>query len=232
MRHARPLRSRRDPGRVNPGGRRSVVRHPVFARVYVRVSDEMDALGAADHRRRLVDGLTGRVVEVGAGAGANFAHYPATVAQLVAVEPESYLRSRALDAATRAAVPVQVVDGVADALPLPDASVDAAVVSLVLCSVRDQAAALGEVRRVLRPGGELRFYEHVAAEGPGALRRVQRVVDATLWPTFAGGCHTGRDTVAAIRGAGFEVRSLDRFRFPPGRRSPAAPHVLGTATRT
>jgi len=202
----------------------------LFARLYARVSDEMDALGAFEHRRRLVDGLSGRVVEVGAGAGANFAHYPPTVTQLVAVEPEPYLRSRALDAATRAAVPVEVVDGVADALPLPDASVDAAVVSLVLCSVRDQAAALGEVRRVLRPGGELRFYEHVAAEEPGTMRRVQRVVDATLWPALAGGCHTGRDTVAAIRAAGFDVQSLDRFRFPPGRPSPAAPHALGTAT--
>ena len=123
-----------------------------------------------------------------------------------------------------------VVDGSADALPAPDASMDAAVASLVLCSVPDQARALAELHRVLRPGGELRFFEHVRADIVG-LARVQRLADL-LWPTLVGGCHTSRDTLAAITTAGFEVTSLQRFRFPESRLpQPAAPHVLGVAHR-
>ena len=199
--------------------------------MYTRLRPAMDRQGAAEHRQRLLAGLTGRVVEVGAGDGGNFGCYPAGVTGVVAVEPEPYLRERATEAAATAPVPVEVVDGVADRLPLDDASVDAAVASLVLCSVPDQPAALAELRRVLRPGGELRFYEHVAADTTG-LRRLQAVADRTLWPLVLAGCHTGRDTVAAIGAAGFEVEELDRFRFPEGARaSPAAPHVLGRARR-
>jgi hypothetical protein len=84
---------------------------------------------------------------------------------------------------------------------------------------------------VLRPGGELRFFEHVRASGGFALR-VQRLLDATVWPIMWGGCHTSRDTVAAIERAGFTVRQLDRFRFPPnGFAGPTAPHVIGIAIK-
>jgi SAM-dependent methyltransferase len=117
----------------------------------------MDAQGAAEHRRALLAGLTGPVLEVGAGNGRNFAHYPSTVTDVLAVEPEPYLRGLAQVAAGQAPVPVRVVDGTADALPTPDASMKAAVAALVLCSVPDQARALAELHQVLRPGGELRF---------------------------------------------------------------------------
>ena len=128
-------------------------------------------------------------------------------------------------------MPIEVVDGVAERLPVDDGSMDAAVASLVLCSVPDQAAALAELRRVLRPGGELRFFEHVVADTPG-LRRVQAIADRTLWPRVLAGCHTGRDTVAAIAAAGFAVEEVDRFRFPKGGLpGPAAPHALGRARR-
>ncbi|WP_298460239.1 class I SAM-dependent methyltransferase [uncultured Cellulomonas sp.] len=206
-------------------------RRPVFARLYSRLSPAMDRRGVADHRRRLLTGVAGRVVEVGAGDGLNFAHYPPTVSTVVALEPEPYLRRRAGERAVEASVAVEAVDAAAEQIPAADGSVDAVVTSLVLCSVRDQDVVLAEIRRVLRPGGELRFYEHVAAPDGGRLRRVQRVVDATVWPHLAGGCHTGRDTEAAIVAAGFVIDEVDRFRFPPSVTSPAAPHILGRAHR-
>ncbi len=206
------------------------VRHPIFARVYQRFSAAAEKAGAAEHRDRLLAGLTGTVVEIGAGNGMNFAHYPTTVTEVIAVEPESYLRARAEDAAARAGVPVRVLDGTAMAVPLPDESVDAGIASLVLCSVADQAAALGELHRVIRPGGELRFYEHVAAHDERWARR-QRRLDP-IWTKVAGGCHINRHTLAAIEGAGFDVADLDRFLFQPcwiARLS--APHILGRARR-
>jgi ubiquinone/menaquinone biosynthesis C-methylase UbiE len=210
----------------------ATVSHPVFARVYERLSVMMDRAGGAEHRRDLVAGLSGRVIEIGAGNGRTFAHYPSQVTEVVAVEPEPRLRSAARTAAIAAPVPVQVVDGLAEALPAGDAQFDAVVTALVLCTVEDQAAVLAEITRVLRPGGQLRFFEHVAAEAPGAMRRAQRLADATVWPRLFGGCRTGRDTVAAITAAGLSVQELRRFRFPAtGPSSPAAPHVRGVAIR-
>ncbi len=207
------------------------MRHPIFARVYEKLSVQMDRAGAAEHRDALVEGLHGRVIEIGAGSGLMFAHYPATVAEVLAVEPEPRLRATAETAARSAPVPIRVVDALAEALPAGGGEFDAAVTALVLCTVPDQQAALAEIRRVLRPGGQLRFLEHVRAEQSGALRRAQKIADATIWPLLLGGCHTNRDTVAAITAAGFTVADLDQFRFPPnGPTSPASPHVRGTAT--
>ena len=113
-------------------------------------------------------------------------------------------------------VAVSVIDAVADWLPFPDGSFDAAVTSLVLCTVPDQASALGELRRVLRVGGELRFYEHVRPNNPRTAARWQRLDDWNIWPRLAGGCHPARDTEAAIRDAGYTVERCRRFPFKAG----------------
>lgn len=183
-----------------------------------------------EHRRRLLEGLSGRVIEVGAGNGLNFSLYPKTVEHVLAVEPEPLLRKAAIEEARKAAVEIEVVDGVASALPADDASQDAVVSSLVLCSVPDQGNALGEMHRVLKPGGELRFYEHVVARKP-LPARLQRIADATFWPRVAGGCHMARDTLPAIERAGFVVDRSERFSFTPGAPVPSIPHILGVARR-
>ena len=207
------------------------VNRPVFARFWLWVSPGMERGGLAGHRDTLLAGLSGRVIEVGAGNGLNFGHYPPGVTRVIAVEPNPHLRRAAYGAAARAPVPVEVTDAVAERLPAAEADFDAAVASLVLCSVPDPQAALRELYRVIRPGGELRFFEHVRASTP-ALRRVQRGLDATIWPALGGGCHVGRDTAAEIEKAGFTIDRLDRLRFPDTRLpAPSSPHILGRAWR-
>jgi ubiquinone/menaquinone biosynthesis C-methylase UbiE len=207
------------------------VRSPFFARTWPKGRTWMDEHGAREHRRRMLGGLAGRVVEVGAGDGANFALYPPAVTEVLAAEPEPQLREQAVAAARTAPVPVTVSGGTAEALPVEDGWADALVFSLVLCTVPDQDAALEEARRVVRPGGELRFFEHVQADG-GPLRLLLTVADrSTLWPRLAGGCHPSRDTEAAIRAAGFTVSDVDRFRFRAAPVGPAVPFVLGRAVR-
>jgi ubiquinone/menaquinone biosynthesis C-methylase UbiE len=208
----------------------AAISHPLFARFYARFVRTSEQRGGAEHRQKLLAGLSGRVIELGAGSGANFSHYPASVSDVLAVEPEPYLRERARSAATAAHVPISVEQGDADRLPAATASFDAAVVALVLCTVPDQQRALAELFRVIRPGGELRFYEHVLSHSPFE-GRIQRAADATFWPRIAGGCHLARDTRGAIEQAGFAIDRCERFAFSPAPLLPPDPHILGVATR-
>jgi ubiquinone/menaquinone biosynthesis C-methylase UbiE len=206
------------------------VSHPIFARFYARFAPGAEKKGAAERRNEMLAGLRGRVIEVGAGTGLNFNHYPSGVTEVLAVEPEPLLRQIALKEAAGVRVPVKVVDGWANDLPADDASFDAGVASLVLCSVPDQRAALAELHRVIRHGGELRFLEHVRASSPG-FARFQRVVDR-VHPLLGGGCHVSRDTLGEIEQVGFSVESVRRFRFTPCFLDQAvAPHIVGTARR-
>ena len=191
------------------------VHNPLFARLYAGVWSRLMERELGAHRRELLSGLSGRVVEVGAGNGMNFRHYPGTVEQVVAIEPEPYLRSAAARAARDAAADVTILDGVADALPLDDGSFDAGVACLVLCTVPDPAHALAELRRVLSAGAELRFMEHVRSDHP-LKAKLQKAADSSgLWPQVAGGCHCARDTVGAIASAGFEVAEVHDFALGP-----------------
>jgi ubiquinone/menaquinone biosynthesis C-methylase UbiE len=184
------------------------------------------------YRRRLLAGLKGRVVEVGAGTGVHFQYYPSSVTEVLAVEPEPNLRATAESAAREAGVAVRVTPGTAEALPAADASMDAGVSAGLLCSVHDPAAALAELARVIRSGGELRFYEHVISRRPRAAL-LQRGLDATgVWARAMGGCHTSRDTEAAIARAGFRIESIERSTFHPTLLDvPVAPKILGRARR-
>jgi ubiquinone/menaquinone biosynthesis C-methylase UbiE len=196
--------------------------HPRFAGVYMRLARIAERQGAAAHRDRLLDGLTGRVIEVGAGPGTTFRHYPHTVGEVIAVEPEDRLRAHAERTASEVPVAITVVAGHAEELPAADGSMDAAVTSLVLCSVPAPATALAQIARVLKPGGEFRFYEHVRS--PQRVVGLAQDLIAPLWSLAAGGCHPNRDTAAAIRSAGFCIEELDRIPF-------GLTHILGRARR-
>lgn len=206
----------------------SGVDHPFFAWIWPLVATrEVEAVRAL--RRENVADLSGRVLEVGAGVGTNFALYPDAVEQVVAVEPEPRLAVRARRAAEAASIPIVVADETVEAFSAGE-PFDAVVCSLVLCSVKDPAMVLRRLHSLLRPGGELRYLEHVASAG--ARGRLQRLADATLWPRLLGNCHTHRDTERAILDAGFEVDSSRReWTLPVWAPLPVSELLLGRAHR-
>lgn len=205
------------------------VQNRLFARYFDRCGARNEERGNRALRGELLAGLSGRVLEVGAGNGLNFPHYPSSVREVLAVEPEPYLRARATAAAADAPVPISVVDGTAGDLPVPDGTFDAVVVSGVLCSVADVRAAVAEFHRVLRPGGRLRFYEHVRSRD-AAFALLQRIADLA-WPHLMGGCRVTRDTRAEIERV-FHLEACRGFRFPPSARfSPVAPRIMGVARK-
>jgi ubiquinone/menaquinone biosynthesis C-methylase UbiE len=184
----------------------------LFAKAYERMIGASEEACVRQWRAELLGGLQGDVLEVGAGTGLNLRHYPATLGRLVLAEPERHMRAALqakLDAAPRSSVPVELVDAPAEALPFADESFDVVVTTLVLCSVPDQAQALAEIHRVLRPGGRLVYLEHVVADDKPKRHAWQRRVEP-LWRRAMGGCHLTRDTVAAIRAAGFDATAHHR----------------------
>jgi ubiquinone/menaquinone biosynthesis C-methylase UbiE len=204
------------------------VSNPIFARLFDRFAAKDKGRGEDELRRELLAGLSGPVLEVGPGNGINFQHYPDSVSELVAVEPEPYLREAAERTAGEVELDVRVVSGVAEALPAEDDSFEAVVVAGVLCSVPDPAAALAEFRRVLRPQGELRFYEHVRSTRPG-FARLQDLT-ALVWPRLMGGCRPNQDTLGEIERAGYRIERCRGFGFPAQARIyPVLPRILGAA---
>jgi ubiquinone/menaquinone biosynthesis C-methylase UbiE len=207
----------------------SRLQHPRFARAYARAVGNMNRRGGTEHRRTLLAGLRGTVIEIGAGDGSAFALYPEAVTQVLALEPDDYLRNLAMERAASAPVPVTVVAAAAEQIPADCGTADAVVVSLVLCSVANQAAVLAEIQRVLRPGGTLAFYEHVRSGHP-LLGKAEDLL-TPAWGAIAGGCHPNRDTLNAIAAAGFSVRDYRRFGFAVHPLVPPVSHILGHATR-
>ena len=163
---------------------------------------------AVRQRARLLTHARGEVLEIGIGSGLSMPHYdPAAVERVVGVDPSDAMFDRALEAARGRGIALEVVRGSAERMPLEDAAADTVVAVYTLCSVPDVEAALGEIRRVLRPGGRLLFCEHGEAPDP-AVRRWQRRIDP-IWGLVAGGCRLGRPIPALLERAGFDVSELE-----------------------
>lgn len=181
--------------------------HRWFARAYERKArrEESDRY-TRQIRTRVAGGAAGRVLEIGAGTGFNFSHYPEE-ATVVATEPDPEMLRRARPRARRHGI--ELVPAPAERLPFPEESFDSVVASGVFCAVDDPIVALAEVHRVLRPGGTVRFWEHVRAEQSGR-RAIQRAFDPIHYRLFR--CHVGRDTLGIMEDGGFEIVELDRPR--------------------
>ncbi|WP_243028633.1 class I SAM-dependent methyltransferase [Thermus albus] len=189
---------------------------PVLSRGHARVSEPW--------RRRLLGGLTGTVLEIGPGTGVNLAYLPDGVHWL-GLEPNPYSHPHLKEALKLKGLAGEILLGQAEAIPLPEESVDAVVSTLVLCSVEDPRRALAEILRVLKPGGRFVFLEHVAAPRGSCLRRAQDFLSPP-WAFLGDGCHPNRETLALIQEAGFARVEAEAFTLPLPL---VAPHVAGIA---
>lgn len=162
-------------------------------------------------RARVVSGLTGEVLEIGFGSGRNLPHLPPQVTRLLAVEPAVVGRRLAAGRLAATAVPVEFVGDDGQRLPVPDTSVDHVLVTWTLCTIPDVERALGEVRRVLRPGGTLHFVEHGRSPRPGVARWQDRLTP--LWGRCFGGCHLNRPVDRLIENAGLTLDTIETYRM-------------------
>lgn len=191
--------------------------HPLFARLYDPVMRPAERILLTEHRRYLVEGISGEVLDLGAGTGAMFPYFAEAIADnssisLTAIEPDPHMLRRAVERAAELGIDIEMKRTGAEALPFDDNSFDVVVASLVFCTIPDFDTAISEVARVLKPGGEFRFLEHV--HGRGWYGRLQDAV-TPAWRVVAAGCHLNRDTGEALRRhPAFEVADFDRFSLP------------------
>jgi SAM-dependent methyltransferase len=185
-----------------------------FSAAYDRGFKATEEAGLSDMRRELLAQAKGRVLELGAGTGLNLERYPETIEALTLVEPDPHMTKQLREKLVRLGktAEISVVEAPGEALPFPDDSFDTVAVTLVLCTVPDQAATLAEIKRVLKPGGHLLFLEHVRADDPSLARWQDRL--ERPWRFLGDGCHCNRDTVAAIRAAGLDLDAVERDVLP------------------
>jgi ubiquinone/menaquinone biosynthesis C-methylase UbiE len=203
--------------------------NPVFAALYDRLMAGTERAGLADRRADLVAGARGATLELGAGTGLNLRHYPPAVTDLVLAEPDGHMARRLRARLAEAGRQAEVVEAPAEQLPFEDGRFDTAVVTLVLCTVRDPARALDEIARVLKPDGRLLFLEHVRAPDGTRLARWQDRLERP-WGWIGAGCHPNRDTIAALEASPLSVESADPGEMP---KAPplVRPLVAGVAVR-
>ncbi|MFT7669292.1 MAG: ubiquinone/menaquinone biosynthesis C-methylase UbiE [Planctomycetota bacterium] len=207
----------------------SNLRSRLFARFYDRATARYE-LVMRERKRELFQTLSGRVVEIGPGTGANLALFPAGI-QWVGIEPNEHMHPILEEKAKGLGFEVDLRALAAEKLPLENDSVDAVVSTLVLCSVPDLDSALREIKRVLRPAGQFYFWEHVIAPEGRALRTLQHIL-TPIHRALADGCHANRDLGPSIREAGFSSLDLEAFRVPNAA-APAwiRPHISGVAVK-
>ena len=203
--------------------------HKWFASIYDRMMARAERSFMRAVRKEIAGGARGRVLEVGAGTGANFSYYNEHAREIIAIEPDPYMLQRARRRAQEVGRSIDLRQAPAEELPFEDDSFDTVVSTLVMCSVGDPLRALSEVRRVLKPSGQLRLYEHVRYEHAFGAFWQDLVTPAWRW--FGAGCHPNRDTASFVREAGFEFEQLELTKphppIPP--MVFARPHITGIA---
>jgi ubiquinone/menaquinone biosynthesis C-methylase UbiE len=203
------------------------LRSSLFAAMYDRMSRSSEEAGVGEMRQRLLGDVSGDILELGAGTGMNLSHYHEGLASLVLTEPEPAMLRRLQPKALEQAPNAEVVQASAEDLPFEDASFDAVVSTLVLCGVEDQARALQEAKRVLRPGGRLLFIEHVRSDDPKLARFQDRMNGLNH---FLVGCDCNRQTLAAIEEQGFTVSKVEPTELPKAPKF-VRPAIVGSAVR-
>jgi ubiquinone/menaquinone biosynthesis C-methylase UbiE len=201
------------------------LRKTFFAATYDRMSRKSEEAGLRDLRHGLLAEAGGSVLEIGGGTGANLPHYDGKVESLVVTEPEPAMLRRLQQKAREQAPLAKVLQAPAEDLPFEDGSFDTVVSTLVLCGVDDQARSLREIRRVLRPGGQLLFLEHVRSDDPGLARFQDRI---NWLNRFMVGCDCNRPTLATIEAAGFTVSRLEQTSIPKVPKF-VGPSIVGAA---
>ncbi len=212
---------------THPHARRGLIQR-VFALAYKNVDTYPDFYEnvVGDYKRWLFGGLSGTVIEIGAGTGANFTYYPAGI-HWIGIEPNEFMHDALLKSAEKHGIAGELRTGVAEHMEVPDESADVVISTLVMCSVGDQDATMQEIRRVLKPGGKFLFVEHVAAPENSALRTVQKIIKP-FWRVAGDGCHTDRETADAVQRAGFSSVEIKMFRAPI---PIVSPHIAGKAVK-
>jgi ubiquinone/menaquinone biosynthesis C-methylase UbiE len=197
-----------------------------YAAMYDVINGPAERAGLRQQRHDLLAQATGATIEIGAGTGLNLPHYPAAVTRLALIEPDPHMIRRLRRRAAKVGRDAEIIDSTADQLPLADASFDTAVVTFALCSVPDEQAALGEITRVLAPGGRLLFLEHVRSADPEIAARQ----DKMPFPYPLIGCHPNRDTLRAIEASALDVESVRNGELPKAPKI-ERPMIVGAARR-
>ena len=183
-----------------------------FSALYDRAFEATEEAGLRDMRRDLLAQARGRVLELGAGTGLNLELYPEGITDLTLTEPDPHMTKQLRKKLADSNRPAELVEAPAEKLPFDGDSFDTAVVTLVLCTVPDQAAALREVKRVLKPDGQFLFLEHVRSRNPSLAKWQDRL--ERPWRFLGDGCHCNRDTVSTISAAGFQLGDVERPELP------------------